>query len=303
MGLGVAAQDRVEVLRYHAMVDARLRERVKQGLQAVVGAGEVPRTSRTTLLALSELARRIGGDVPGGGTFRDLAPFELRVFSQVGEDGVIAEILRRCGIRDGYFVEFGAETGVETNSAVLADLLGWGGLYIEGSAASFAALERRYRPRPDVTTVNALVTPDNVEALFDEAKVPEEPDVLSMDVDGSEYWIWEAIERRRPRVVVVEYNAALDPQRRLVQARSHPPWDKTDWLGASIGALRALGERKGYRLVHCELSGNNAFFVRSDLPGDFPEPDAVTQRAPNFFLLDLHHRADPQARPFVDLDA
>ncbi len=276
-----------------------IRTRVKDALQMVSGAAEVPRTSRTTLLALAELSRRGAHDVPDLGT--DLTPYELRVFSQNGEDGVIAEILRRTGTGPRYFAEFGAEFGVETNSAVLCDVRGWGGLYIEGGGESFARLQRRYAPRADVTTLRSLVTPENVQALFAQGGVPEDLDLLSIDVDGAEYWIWEALTGHRPRLVVVEYNAALDPGRRLVQPRDAGPWDRTDFIGASIGALRSLGEQKGYRLVHCELGGNNAFFVREDLPG--PWPERVVMRAPNFFLLGGGHLPDPHGRQYVDLDA
>jgi hypothetical protein len=148
-----------------------VRSRVKDGLQAVAGASEVPRSDREIYLSLSEYGRRLGGDVP---KVTDLTAFELKVFSQNGEDGVIGEILRRIGApeRGGFFVEFGAETGLETNCAVLAEVRGWGGLYIEAGDASFAALEARYRHRPDVTTLQSMVTPVNVESLFERGGVP-----------------------------------------------------------------------------------------------------------------------------------
>ncbi len=190
---------------------SELRHRVKRVLQQTAGAAANPTTSREQLLALSELSRRWGGDVPGAGELLELTPYELRVFSQNGEDGVLAEIIRRSGAPGRYFVEFGAHTGVENNCAVLADILSWGGLYIEGGADRFAMLERKYRPRPRVRTANAMVTPANVEALFAQHGVPEELDVLSIDVDGSDYWIWEAIVAYRPRIVVIEYNGELDP--------------------------------------------------------------------------------------------
>ena len=136
---------------------------------------------------------------PLPGPHHGLGQFELRAFSQNGEDGVIAEILRRCEALDGYFVEFGAQQGVENNCAALADLLGWRGLFIEGGERDHAVLERKYRPNDRVATHCALVTPENVERLFADAGVPPEPELLSIDVDGEDYWIWEAIEAYRPR--------------------------------------------------------------------------------------------------------
>ena len=196
-----------------------VRHRIRHGLRQVAGASEVLRTSRSTLLAVAELARRYGGDAPAAGPHHGLGQFELRAFSQNGEDGIVAEILRRCDALDGYFVEFGAQQGVENNCAALADLLGWRGLFIEGGERDHAVLERKYRPNDRVATRWALVTPDNVETLFTDAGVPGEFDLLSIDVDGEDYWIWEAIEAHRPRVVVIEYNSGLEPGRRLVQPR------------------------------------------------------------------------------------
>lgn len=278
-----------------------MTERARTLLQALGGAARVPETSRTTLLALAEYARRHGGDPPGGGQPLPLALYELRVFSQNGEDGVLAELLRRCEAPGGWCVEFGASAGVESNCVLLADVLGWGGLFIEAGEAEHAALEAKYRGNPRVATERAAVTPANVEALFAGHRVPTEPDVLSIDVDGSDYWIWEALDAHRPRVVVIEYNGALEPGRALVQPREHPGWDETTYYGASVEALALLGERKGYRLVHTELTGNNAFFVRTDLPGDYPEPAAVVHRRSSFFLGGGGHRPDPLGRPFVEV--
>lgn len=280
-----------------------VRHRIKHALQQAAGAASIPTTSGAQLLGLSELARRVGGDVPSGGALLDLNAYELRVFSQNGEDGILAEIIRRTGAPGRYFIEFGAFDGVENNCAALAETFGWSGLYIEAGEQRYRLLERKYRSRPRVRTLQAMVTPENVESLFASVDAPTEPDVLSIDVDGSDYWIWEAIEAYRPRIVAIEYNGELAAERRLVQPRDHPGWDETTWYGASLGAMTSLGERKGYRLVHTDLSGNNAFFVRADLPGEYPAPEDVPRRTTNHWLLGLGHQPDTLGRPFVDLDA
>ncbi len=198
-----------------------------------------------------------------------ITEFELRCFSQHGEDGVIAELLARVGIAARFFIEFGVETGREGNCVFLADVLGWEGLFIEPDEGAYPGLAAKYATAEGIRTVNAAVTPDNVEELFAQASVPLEPDVLSIDVDGEDYWIWEAIEAYRPRVVVIEYNAVLPPGRQLVQPLGHPEaWDGTDYFGASLDALTALADRKGYRLAHTDLAAINAFFVRNDLAGE-----------------------------------
>ncbi|HEY7077159.1 MAG TPA: hypothetical protein VH418_17400, partial [Solirubrobacteraceae bacterium] len=199
--------------------------------------------SRGVYPALGELARRYGGEPP------DLTAYELRVFSQNGEDGVLAELLRRTGVGGGGFVEFGAGDGGEGNTVFLAAVLGWPGVLIEPDAAAYAALERRHRANPRVRTLHAAVTAENVEELFARAGVPEEPDVLSIDVDGNDYWIWRALERHRPRIVVIEYNGALDPaEPRVAPYRPDAGWDHSAGYGASLAALEALGAVKGYAL-------------------------------------------------------
>jgi hypothetical protein len=240
----------------------------------VVGA-----SPRDYYLALSEYQRRTEKPL----ATPDLANHELRVSSQNGEDGIIQEILRRTGTSDHpYAVEFGVDAGSEASCVLLADL-GWSALFIE-SGRAFASLERKYLHSPAVTTLNALVTPENVEALFTEAQVPADFDVLSIDIDGNDYWVWRALTAYRPRLVVIEYNSTLPADRSLVQPATTLAWDGTSAFGASIRALRDLGEAKSYRLVHTDLAAVNAFFVREDLPGDWLEPRIA---GPNYALRSL----------------
>ena len=112
------------------------------------------------------------------------------MFSQNGEDGVIEEILRRIGIADGSCVEFGIESGIEGNCVFLADVLGWDALFMESHPDRFAALAGKYRHRPGVQTVRAMVGPTTSTASWTAPACPTELDVLSIDVDGADYWIW-----------------------------------------------------------------------------------------------------------------
>lgn len=227
----------------------------------------------------------------------NLTAYELRVFSQNGEDGVLAEILRRIGVAGGTFVEFGVQDGSEGTTVFLAQVLGWSGAYLEADPAAYAALERRFSASPRVRTLQAAAEPDNVEALFERAGVPDEPDVVSIDVDGNDYWIWRALERYRPRVVVIEYNGDLDPaSHRVMPYAPGFRWDHSSGYGASLAALEALGEEKGYVLVHTESAGVNAFFVRSDLARGLPSGQEVPRRSANHALMGLGHPA-PRREP------
>jgi glycosyltransferase involved in cell wall biosynthesis len=281
-----------EVLETHGRQLAALKHDVQHGLYA-----RRFETDRAALMARASLAERYAAD--------GLAGHELRLSSQNGEDGVLAEIFRRIGVTERFFVEFGIESGREGNAVYLADVAGWRGLFIEADDDHYEALQQKYEGSESVRTLRSMVTPENVERLFAEAGVPEEPDLLSIDVDGADYWIWAAIEAYRPRVAIVEYNSVLDPGRPLVQpAERGEGWDGTDYYGASLAALRRLATEKGYRLVHVESSAVNAFFVRADLAdGRFPEEsEVVVPRGPNFFQGDYRHPAGATG-PYLDLDS
>jgi glycosyltransferase involved in cell wall biosynthesis len=263
-------------------------------------------SDRSRYLALAALHRAHAeiGSTPREGSPSDaLDGYELRGFSQNGEDGVLAEILTRIGAENRFFVEFGIENGQEGNCVYLADRAGWEGLFIEADPEMYRQLSRKYAEAGGIRTLEQRVTPENVDRLFGEAEVPESFDILSVDVDGSDYWVWRAVEAYRPRVVVIEYNSSLRADRALVQPPDHGPWDGTDFQGASLGAMVRLGVEKGYQLVHTETSGVNAFFVREELAvGHFPESDTVDQREPNYFQIGYHHPPDTEGRRYLDLD-
>jgi hypothetical protein len=234
----------------------------------------------------------------------DLTLFELSVFSQNGEDGVLQEILRRIGVARRYFVEIGASSN-ESNCLLLTDALGWTGIFVDADQGEIEALGRKYQATPEVRVVQALVTAENFQDILQRERVHKDFDVLSIDVDGNDYWLWEALEDYRPRIVVIEYNASLARDRPLVQPNDPArPWDGTDLFGASASALRLLAQRKGYRLVYSDLSGTNAFFVRADLAeSDFLPENEVQVRVPNYFLYGLSHRAATRREPpFLALD-
>ncbi len=237
--------------------------------------------TRTQYSAIALLVQRYGYDAMSGA--------ELRVFSQNGEDGVLAEIFSRIGTTNRFFVEFGVQTGVECDTRFLMEVLGWSGVYYEPDPKAFVGLSTRLANRHDIRTVRAFLTPANVEDFFSQADVPREPDLVSIDIDGQDYWIWDALETYRPRVIVIEYNSSLPSEARLVErVGTDHQGTFTSHFGASVGALRALGERKGYTLVHAELAGVNLFFVRDDLVEPFEEP---LMRGPNFRLNGEQHTA------------
>jgi hypothetical protein len=207
---------------------------------------------------------------------KKLNRYEFKVFSQAGEDGIISEIFKRIGITNQFFVEFGVGNGLENNTAYLLTK-GWKGYWIEGSSRYCKNIQNSFADSisfEQLTLKNAFINAENIEDLFKEGNVPIEMDLLSIDIDGNDYWVWQAIVNYRPRVVVSEYNAIYPPESSWVmQYNASHQWKYDSYMGSSLKALEKLATKKGYKLVGCSFSGVNAFFVREDLLGDhFCEP-------------------------------
>jgi hypothetical protein len=202
---------------------------------------------------------------------KKLSRHEYKAFSQNGEDGAIAEIIRRIGTTNRYFVEFGASNGFENNTVLLLRQ-GWGGLWIDGDRDAVTEAQNHFAPEIKgrrLTVIEAFITAENIEDLFRQGHVPEEFDLLSIDIDRNDYYVWEKITHYRPRIAVVEYNALYPPTMSwVIPYDPKAMWDRTSHTGASLKALEELGRKKGYSLVGCNLSGVNAFFIRDDLLGD-----------------------------------
>jgi len=221
----------------------------------------------------------------------DITRYERRFSSQNGEDGILEAIFTVIGTAGKYFVEFGAASGRECNTARLARN-GWTGLLMDAAT-----------PPPDarVPIRREFITAENINALFAKYNVPPAFDLLSIDIDGNDYWVWKSIAAYRPRVVVIEYNASVRPTESSVMP--YDPnfrWSGTDYFGASLLALAKLGATKGYTLVGCDSSGTNAFFVdAAEAQGRFvPHSVGELYRPPNYKKIKRHpHDPDRTLTP------
>ena len=214
-------------------------------------------------------------DAPG------LRDNEFRVFSQWGEDGIIQYLVRRVPVSREVFVEFGVEDYEEANTRFLLVNNNWSGLVIDGSAEHVAKIRAsRIYWLHNLKAACAFVTRENINTILSDNGLSGEIGLLSIDVDGMDYWIWEAVDVVTPAIVVVEYNHRFGP-RDAVTVPYRPDFERRKahhslvYFGASLAALCDLGRRKGYALVGCGSAGLNAFFVRRDLkPEDLPELSA-----------------------------
>ncbi len=224
---------------------------------------------------------------------RRLSMYGYKVYSQGDEDGLIAEIFRRIGEKSRTFIEFGVDKGHECNTfKLLAE--GWRGLWLEGNGKACETIRHNHAQwlaNKTLWLVHAFVTAENINDLLRHPDLGTEIDLMSIDIDYNDFWVWKAIEVVRPRVVVIEYNATWRPPLSLtVPYNPAGHWNYSTHYGASLEALNILGRKKGYRLVGCSFTGVNAFFVREEDCGDkftLPATAAEHYEPPRYFLTTL----------------
>jgi hypothetical protein len=206
---------------------------------------------------------------------RRLNRFEHSVFSQNGEDGILAEIFSRIGTANRVFVEFGAGAGGENNTIFLL-AQGWQGGWIEADPEHCGRMRSVYRSELQAGRLKLLcenVNRDNVNALVASFGVDAAPDLLSIDIDRNTWHVLERLTCIRPRVIAVEYNASFPPDVDWkVDYDAGRVWNGSNYMGASLRAYEQLLAPRGYALVACDLTGTNAFFVKQELAGGRFDP-------------------------------
>ena len=198
------------------------------------------------------LARVFGEEI-------DLSLYEKTLYSQNGEDGVLAKIFQVIEPHSKFCVEFGGFDGITGSNTYLLRLQGW----------QCVQFDRAYEI-PKYNLHKEFITAETINQIFEKHAVPHDLDLLSIDIDYNDFYVWQAIDPKyRPAVVVIEYNAThLPDEDKVVKYRPYYVGDDTNYYGASLLSLYRLGRSKGYSLVYAEANGVNLFFVRDDLLND-----------------------------------
>jgi hypothetical protein len=207
----------------------------------------------------------------------NISDYEFQVFSQFGDDGIIQYLISQISIPNKIFIEFGVENYRESNTRFLLINNKWSGLIIDGGKDNIDFVKRDFvYSMFDLHAREAFITVDNINGIiqsFVDLGYSSEIGLLSIDIDGNDYWIWKAINVINPIVVIIEYNSLFGPKNpwtipydekfyRLASDSYYQYW------GASISALCHLSETKGYDFIGCNSHGNNAYFVRKDKIGE-----------------------------------
>ena len=202
-----------------------------------------------------------------------LADVEFQVFSQFGEDGILQHLVHHVKPANRTFVEFGVEDYTEANTRFLVRHDNWRGLVIDGSDQHINTIKRdRLYAFHDLTAVAAFIDASNINSLISSAGFSGPLGILSVDIDGNDYWVWKAIDTVVPDIVVAEYNSVLGCSRE-VSVPYDPSFVRQEkhhsflYFGASLPALCQLAETKGYAFVGSNSAGVNAFFVRREKLG------------------------------------
>ncbi|MHC5717534.1 MAG: hypothetical protein ACYTX0_36875, partial [Nostoc sp.] len=181
---------------------------------------------------------------------------------------------RHIEIPNKIFIEFGVENYIESNTRFLLVKENWAGLVIDGSTENISYIKKdSIYWQHNLKAVQAFIDKDNINKLIAENGIKGEIGILSIDIDGNDYWIWQSINVINPAIVVTEYNfrfgkdksVTIPYDHKFVRTQAHY---SNIYYGASLKALYLLAQKKGYAFVGCNTAGNNAFFVRKDLMPD-----------------------------------
>jgi hypothetical protein len=220
--------------------------------------------------AMLLLGKMAANHVKTRGILQSLSEAEFKVFSQWGDDGIIQWLVHYLPIQNRTFVEFGVEDYREANTRFLMMNDNWSGLVIDGSPANVAAIQgAAYYWQYELQALCAFIDKDNINGLITSAGIRGDIGILHIDLDGNDYWIWQAISVVSPELLILEYNAVYGSERAITT-----PYDagfqrtaahhSNLYFGASLRALHHLSLSKGYAFVGCNSAGNNAYFVRRD---------------------------------------
>ena len=269
---------------------------------------------RDLSIMMKAVQRALFVDSTGLSYPHNLSTQRFKLFSQNEEDGIIHAIFDKIGGGSRRFVEIGAGTN-GGNSGFLASECGWSGMMLEASSRRAGRLKMRFEPR-GVACVADWAARENINDLIRENGCEGEIDLLSIDIDGNDYWIWEAVTACSPRLVIIEYNSLFGPDRAVVVPYD-PEFDRHRFVeaaegghyyfGASLQALSRLAEQKGYRLILTEPRGVNAFFLRNDVGQEIPacDPSSTYRMLVKYGRRghDLFGYISEHDLPLIDLDA
>lgn len=233
-----------------------------------------PTLSRTEETLLMGMGQQLSQQQWHQAKVDSLADAEFRVFSQFGDDGIIHWLTKNVDFPFQTFIEFGVEDYTEANTRFLLCHQNWSGLVIDGSAKNVQAItQSSLYWRHDLQANQAFIDCENVQEEVERQSFGRNIGILHIDIDGNDYWIWDALASITPALVIMEYNAVFGDER-AISIPYRPDFVRTQadpsnlYFGASLRAFQHLADQRGYTFLGCNSAGNNAYFLREDLMND-----------------------------------
>jgi hypothetical protein len=240
---------------------------IKKKLQNFIGQSYLEEKNNKILKNLGIINSKLNKEK----NFKTIQDYEFQVFSQFGDDGIIQFLINNIKVYNNNFVEFGVENYEEANSRFLLECYNWKGLVIDSDLNNIKYIKNKnYYWRNQLSAVADFITKKNINQILKKNNFTGNIGILSIDIDGNDYWIWEEITIINPSIVIIEYNARFGYEESL----SIPYIENFDrkkrkesmiYYGASLTALTKLAKQKNYSLVCTNSNGNNAYFIKKEL--------------------------------------
>ncbi len=242
-----------------------IKQFLKEKIKNILNYNEIKRKQNVILknigLIISNLNKKEN--------FDEINKYEFQIFSQFGDDGIIQYLINNIKVLHTKFIEFGVENYEEANTRLLLEKDNWSGLIIDASEDNISYIKKQdFYWKNKLSVECDFITTKNINSIIKKNGFNVDLGILSIDIDGNDYWIWKEIDSVKPAIVIIEYNARFGDTMSVTI-----PYDETFkrqsrnniYYGASLLALFKLAEEKKYSLVCTNKNGNNAYFVRNDL--------------------------------------
>ena len=202
-------------------------------------------------------------------SFDEINKYEFQIFSQFGDDGIIQYLINNINFLNKKFIEFGVENYEEANTRLLLEKDNWSGLIIDSGKDNIAYIKKQdFYWKYKLSVECNLITTKNINSIIKNNGFSGDLGVLSIDIDGNDYWIWKEINNVSAAIVVIEYNARFGENLSVTipyQEKFKRQSKNNLYYGASLKALFKLAKEKRYSLICTNKNGNNAYFIRNDL--------------------------------------
>jgi len=241
-----------------------LYSKIKKKIGITKGSNEVQKLALGKLLAKKNKLKKV----------EKIEDIEFKIFSQFGDDGIIQFLIEKLEIEYEYqnFIEFGVEDYSEANTKFLLLNNNWSGLILDSSHENIENIKKKnFFWKFDLEAIKCFIKKENINSIIANSSINKKKiGILSIDIDGNDYWVWKEINVIDPLIVVIEYNSTFGSEKKISIPyksdfeRSKAHHSNLYW-GASIEALKFLALKKGYNFLTTNSAGNNAYFIKKNI--------------------------------------